>query len=92
MTRPARYEEVKHMTYEHRERAPIIAALAVLREHMEKVHGASPDDYGNNVLGWHKINWPLCQKLPSFDEASKPCQNPECPKAGKCGGVCNHKF
>lgn len=49
-------------------------ATAILRywEHMENEHDATPEDYGMNVLGWHKKHHPKCTTLPSYEQASKP--------------------
>lgn len=47
------------------------AGTALLRywEHMENVHGASPEDFGTKVLTWHEKNHPDCTTLPSYEEA-----------------------
>ncbi len=33
---------------------PLSTAVLRYREHMEQEHDAAPEDYSNNVLGWHK--------------------------------------
>jgi hypothetical protein len=48
---------------------PINCALAGYHEHMHVEHHAVPGDYGMNVLGWHRRNFPECETLPSFKEA-----------------------
>lgn len=50
---------------------PICTALIRWWEHMEKVHGATQDDYGTNALKWHRVNHPECKTLPSYDEAKR---------------------
>ena len=68
--RHPKYEEIKsrgpHEDY------PIGTALLRYWEHMENEHGAVPEDYGMNVLRWHRMNHPDCKTLPTFDEARKP--------------------
>ncbi len=47
------------------------ASTAILRywEHMENVHGATPEDYGMNVKKWHTKHHPECTTMPTFEEA-----------------------
>ena len=51
---------------------PLSTAVLRYREHMEQEHDAAPEDYSNNVLGWHKKNHPTCETLPSYKEAKTP--------------------
>ncbi len=67
----------RHPSYEKiKARGPDIrfpTGTAILRywEHMENVHGAVPEDYGINVLGWHKRNHPTYETLPTYEEAKR---------------------
>ncbi len=50
------------------------ASTAILRywEHMENKHGATPEDYGQNVKKWHTKNFPTCTTMPTYEEAKTP--------------------
>lgn len=69
--------ETKHPSYEYIKRRgpsenfPISTVLLRYWEHMEIVHGARPEDYGENVLGWHLKKHPDCATLPTYEEAKK---------------------
>ena len=53
------------------EKFPIGTVLVRYWEHMEEVHGATPEDYGMNVRKWHERNHPDCTTMPTFEEARK---------------------
>lgn len=48
---------------------PACTALLRYWEHMENVHGATPEDYGMTVIQWHKRHHPECTTMPTFEEA-----------------------
>lgn len=48
------------MTREQEKAYPCFAILNKLREHAEKVHGATPEDYKLDIVGWHKKHYPEC--------------------------------
>ncbi len=61
------YESVKARGPD--EKLPISTAILRYWEHMENEHGATPEDYGRNVLAWHRRNHPECKTLPTYEEA-----------------------
>ncbi len=67
--KPDNYEELKAKCPSNQ--FPIGTAILRYREHMENKHGAVPEDYSMNVLGWHRKNHPTCETLPSFEEAKR---------------------
>lgn len=60
MGMPARYEEIKNMTVEQRIEYPYLELVRKWREHVETKHDAKPEEYGDDVVGWHKIHAPNC--------------------------------
>lgn len=45
------------------EKGPVNAMLWRMQMHCEQLHGATPDDYGRDVKGWHQKNHPECMLL-----------------------------
>ncbi len=66
---------MRHPSYDKiKARGPdekFVLGTVILRywEHMENVHGATPEDYGMNVKKWHAKNHPECTTMPTYEEA-----------------------
>jgi hypothetical protein len=67
----------KHPNYEEfkaagpSEHFPLRTMIIRHWEHCENIHGATPEDFGMNVRGWHQKHHPHCQSLPSLELARK---------------------
>ncbi len=68
--RHPRYEAIK--AHGPDKGLPITTAVLRYWEHMENVHGATPEDYGMNAKKWHTENHPECTTMPTFEEAKIP--------------------
>lgn len=71
MAMPAWYEQIKSMSLEDEKRMPLFASLKRLREHVENDHGGKPEDYLDDVLGYHETHYSDCNLREVINNAAR---------------------